>query len=226
MRKEGLGRGAVGLFLLTEGLLYGAFLYWDLTVGGPGSNLIKYASILLCALFSMGWALLGGGERLVAAALALTAGADTFLVALVDHYVLGMALFCAVQLCYLLRVRRMSGRSWPWGRLVLCLLSLAGLRALGLWNLLDGLALVYFSNFLCSALLSLSCQGKRARWFSAGLFLYLCCDVCVAFFQFPQLLQAAAYAFVRVGMWLFYLPGQVLIVLSGLPDSIFRGDKT
>ncbi len=226
MRMEGLRRGAVGLFLLAEGLLYGAFLYWDVTVGGPGSNPIKYASILLCALFSLGWALLGGGDRLVAGALAFTAGADTFLVALTDHYVLGMALFCGAQWCYLLRVRRMSGRSWPGGRLVLCLLSLAGLRALGLWNPLDVLSLVYFANFLCSALLSLSCKGRRERIFSAGLLLYLCCDVCVALFQFPQLLPAAAYAFVRVGMWLFYLPGQVLIVLSGLPDSIFRGDKT
>ena len=34
----------------------------------------------------------------------------------------------------------------------------------------------------------------------------------------PGAVPAAVYAFARVGMWLFYLPSQVLIVTSGFPE--------
>ena len=84
------------------------------------------------------------------------------------------------------------------------------------------LAMLYFSNFLCSALQSLGLNGPRCRLFSAGLLLFLCCDVCVGLFQYAWLLPAAA-GFARVGMWLFYLPAQVLITLSGLPEQGMRG---
>mgnify|MGYP000261717576 CR=1 FL=1 len=48
------------------------------------------------------------------------------------------------------------------------------------------------------------------------------CDVCVGLFQYAWLLPAAA-GFARVGMWMFYLPAQVLITLSGLPNYLTRG---
>ena len=60
---------------------------------------------------------------------------------------------------------------------------------------------------------------------TVGLCLFLCCDLCVAAYQFPQILPQAVFEFVRVGMWLFYLPGQVLIALSGLPKSKFWRDE-
>ena len=46
--------------------------------------------------------------------------------------------------------------------------------------------------------------------------LYLMCDMLVAVSQFPSLFPAPLSSVAQVGMWLFYLPGQVLIVLSGL----------
>lgn len=57
------------------------------------------------------------------------------------------------------------------------------------------------------------------RLFSIGLWLFLCCDLCVGLFQNPQLVPPAVSAFVSVGMWLFYLPAQVLIALSGANPS-------
>ena len=42
------------------------------------------------------------------------------------------------------------------------------------------------------------------------------CDMLVAVSQFPSLFPAPLSSVAQVGMWLFYLPGQVLIVLSGL----------
>ena len=131
-----------------------------------------------------------------------------------------LLLFCGVQLCYFLRLYP-KGRRSLWGaRLGLFLLSLGALHALKLLTALNILALFYFSNFLCNALLSLDCPGRRARIFSAGLCLFLCCDLCVAAYQFPGSLPDAVFQAARVGMWLFYLPGQVLIALSGLPESL------
>ena len=137
-----------------------------------------------------------------------------------DPLATGVLLFCGVQLCYFLRLYPKKRRSL-WGvRLGLFLLSLVALRFLGLLTALNVLALFYFSNFLCNALLSLGCPGRRARIFSAGLCLFLCCDLCVAAYQFPGSLPDAVFQAARVGMWLFYLPGQVLIALSGLPESL------
>ena len=48
-----------------------------------------------------------------------------------------------------------------------------------------------------------------------GLWLFLLCDVCVGVHNQPELFPGWLAAFAQVGMWLFYLPGQVLLVLSG-----------
>lgn len=201
-----------------EAILYAAFLIWDLTVGGPGSNPIKFAGILLCLAYSL-YLSRQGGCRLVSAALALTVLADVFLLLLNAHYALGILLFCGVQGLYFIRIVRGGGRNL-WGlRLGLFLLSLVVLNLLGLLIPLNILALFYFTNFFCNALASLSCSGRSMRLFSIGLWLFLCCDVCVGLFQNPQLVPPAVSAFVSVGMWLFYLPAQVLIALSGANPS-------
>lgn len=207
------------LFLATEAVLYAAFLTWDLTIGGRGSAPIKFGGILLCLFYALYLHKLGG-SRLIPAALALTALADVFLLLLDAHYALGILLFCLVQGLYFVRIYRSNGGRSLWGlRLVLFLLSLPALNALELLLPVNVLALFYFSNFLCNALSSLSCPGWSMRLFSVGLWLFLCCDLCVGLFQNPQLVPPAVNAFVSVGMWLFYLPAQVLIALSGANRS-------
>ena len=213
-----LSHRVLPLFLTVEAILYAAFLIWDLTVGGPGSNPIKFAGILLCLAYSL-YLSRQGGCRLVSAALALTVLADVFLLLLDADYALGILLFCAVQGLYFLRIVRSGGRSL-WGlRVALFILALFVLQGLGLLFPLNVLALFYFTNFFCNALASLGCSGRSMRLFSIGLWLFLCCDLCVGLFQNPQLVPPAVSAFVSVGMWLFYLPAQVLIALSGANPS-------
>lgn len=210
---------SAALFLGLQGVLYLIFLSGDLTGAGVQTVPVKYASILLCLLFSLGWSL-GGGDKLVSAALAFTLGADTFLLLLNSRYFLGVLLFCAVQGLYLLRiVQRNGGRSLWLPRLGLFLLALALLARLGLLSPLNAVSLFYFTNFLCNVLQSWSLRGRRLRLFAAGLSLFLCCDLCVGVFNQPGLFPQGLYSFAQVGMWLFYLPAQVLIALSGLPDS-------
>lgn len=216
----GSSRRVLALFLVMEAVLYAAFLCWDLTIGGRGSNPIKFAGILLCLGYSL-YLARRGGSRLVPAALTLTALADVFLLLLDAHYALGIALFCLVQGLYLIRISRCNGGRILWGlRAALFLLSLLVLKGLGLLLPLNVLALFYFTNFLCNALASLGCSGQSMKLFSVGLWLFLCCDLCVGLFQNPELISPAVGEFVRIGMWLFYLPAQVLIALSGANHSL------
>ena len=216
-------RASVRLFLAAEAVLWLTFLALD--VRGGDTVLLKYASIALCLLFSVFQAA-GGGERLVAAALAFTLGADTFLLLLNRHYALGIFLFIIVQGLYLLRMARANGGRTLWPlRAVLFLAALIALHALGLLEPVNALALFYFSNFAVNALLSFGLRGPKWRLFSVGLVLFLCCDLCVGAFNQPGLIPAALYGPVQIGMWFFYLPAQVLIVLSGHPDLCERGDR-
>ena len=85
-----------------------------------------------------------------------------------------------------------------------------------------GMGIVLFCvNFLVNAFQSLTLRSERL--FAAGMWLFLLCDVCVGLRNQPSLLPGLAGA-AQVGMWLFYLPGQVLLVLSGFPKR--RGNTT
>ena len=202
-------------FLAAEGALYLAFLYGDVFRGGADTVLLKYGSIALCFAMSLLEAC-RGGERLMALGMALTLGADTFLLLLDRWYLAGVLLFFGVQLVYWARLARADG-----GRLRLgtrAVLTGALLRALalpGALTPLTGAAAVYLAQFLSNLL---QCRRADAPWrgqFFWGLALYLACDLCVGLFQTPRLVPDWAQDPVRVGMWLFYLPGQVLLVLSG-----------
>ncbi len=202
------------LFLAAEAALWASFLFLDLFRGGVGAVPLKYAGVVLCCLFSLR-AAARGGDKLTAAALGLTVGADRFLLVLDRHYLLGVALFCAVQGCYLGRVLRANGGRTLWPlRLGLCAAALGALALLELLDPLNALSLVYFANFFCNVLQASRLSGRRDRCFFFGLLLFLCCDICVGMFNQPGLVPRPLAAFAAVGMWLFYLPGQVLIALS------------
>ena len=219
MRAGSLVRG----FLMVEGALYALFLAMDLLNLGRAGNPVKFCSILLCAAFCLYWSR-RGGEGLVAGAMVLTLCADFFLLVLDRDYALGVLIFCAVQGLYLLRLcGKMGGRPRWAVRGVLFLLGLAGLS---LWDMLlplNILAWFYFSNFVCNAVQASGVPGDRGRLFFAGLALFLCCDVCVGVHNVQASFPQWAAQAVQVGMWLFYLPGQVLIVLSALPNDVLRG---
>jgi len=204
------------LFLGAEGTLYVLFLALDLFRDGAGSVPVKYASIVLCALTAV-YSARRGGDRLTAAALACTLGADTFLLLLDRWYLLGVLLFFGVQVCYALRLARegaglaLTARGLLWASLT------AAVWLAGLLTPLTAAAALYLSSFLVNLALSHTRPGRPGRLMTWGLALYLCCDVWVGIYNYPQLFPPPLTAAAYVCMWLFYLPGQVLLVLSGLP---------
>ncbi|MCI8915745.1 MAG: hypothetical protein HFF26_03635 [Oscillospiraceae bacterium] len=203
----------VRAFLAAEGGIYALFLTLDLMGRGVGSVPVKYAGVLLCLALS-----LLCPDRLVPLALFLTACADWFLLVRNDHYALGIALFLCVQTVYFLRLRRNgAGNAWPL-RSGLALLAGLAVYAAGMASPLNLLAALYFSQLLSNAVLAWAPGDASRRRFALGLTLFVGCDVCVGLFNvLPP--ASPLYAAVSVGMWLFYLPSQVLITLSALPET-------
>ena len=207
-------------FLVTEGLLYAVFLYLDLALPGSGWDVpLKYGGIVLCFLWTLGAA----GNRdggLTSIALSFTLLADLFLLVLNRWYLVGVSAFCVVQLLYLARLHRAGSRPLPLRILLRAALAGALLTAagtLGGLTPLTGLTLFYFSQLVANFFASLS-QGRRGCGFSLGLLLFIGCDVCVGLRNLsaalPGMVPLPFLPLVQVGMWLFYLPSQVLISLS------------
>lgn len=204
-------------FLSVEGVIYAVFLVLDLTGRGGQTISIKYAGVLLCLAFS----LLGaskGGDKLVPLALALTAGADWFLLVRNDHYAAGIVLFLCVQTVYLVRLRRAgAGSAYPL-RTGLALGAGLAVYAAKMASPVNLLAALYFSQLLSNTALAWTLKGARWRTFALGLTLFVGCDACVGLFNaLPP--ASPLYPAVSIGMWLFYLPSQVLIALSALPNK-------
>lgn len=205
-------------FLAAVGALYAVFLALDLAGRGGAAVPVKYAGILLCLGFSLPACAKWGGDKLVPLALALTAGADWFLLVRNDCYPLGIALFLCVQTAYYLRLRRGGAPAAYPLRAGLALGTELGLYILHLANPLNLLAGLYFSQLLSNTILAWTVKGRPGRLFALGLALFVGCDVCVGLFNAlpaPSPLYSAA----SVGMWLFYLPSQALIALSALPEK-------
>ena len=196
-----------------EAVIYAVFLVLDLGGRGGLSVPIKYGGVLLCLGFSALCAL-RGGDRLVPIALTLTACADWFLLVRGDCYPLGIALFLGVQTAYLVRLRRAGAGSGPVLRPALALGTGLAVYAAGMASPLNLLAALYFSQLLSNAALAWTLRGTRRRLFALGLTLFVGCDTCVGLFNVLPA-SSPAYFAVSVGMWLFYLPSQVLIALSG-----------
>lgn len=216
MERLNIRRWDVLAFLVVETALYLTFLYLDLFVPKGDGTLLKYAGIALCAVVSGLWAV-RGGDRLVALGMVLTLGADTFLLLLDRWYWVGMVFFCGAQMVYFNRLTRATGKQWV--KLARDGLWLAMMCALIFTDSVTPVSVVgalYLSRFLCNVVHSFTIKSRGGRLFAIGLALYLVCDLWVGIYNLPGLIPAPLYECARVGMWLFYLPGQVLIALSSL----------
>lgn len=208
-------------FLCTEGAAYVSFLILDLTSSfSSGSTALKFCSIFLCFCISLRFYNLPD-HFLVSAALGLTLFADIFLLILDSHYLIGLLSFCCVQILYCLRIQRAGNFSAAHTvsvRFIITGLAISTLTALNILDVLTAVSGFYFIQLLINAAESLSICRMNLRYtlFSAGLILFLCCDICVGLYQlsFLSSFPEPVMFFIQIGMWLFYLPSQVLITLS------------
>lgn len=232
------------VFPLLAGLLWAVFLTLDLT-GLADSTGVKYAAICLCCATAFTGCKTTDG-KLVAAALCLTVAADWFLLvwkgASEAEQLRGIGLFIVVQLIYAYRLwrqrdKRMIPPALFFRILPLCLGLLSFFiqivrNPIGFYGKMQPvlvLAVFYFCNLIANAgeacgyipgvsgylwlRYDTAFDPLRNR-FACGLLLFVLCDLCVGACN-----RGILTFFTWWGSWLFYLPSQVLIVLSQEPEK-------
>lgn len=199
------------LFVPLAALLYAAFLILDLT-GWMDSAPVKYAALLLCVLAAL-CGQRGADGAITAAALVFTAAADAFLLFSGNHLLAGVLLFWIVQGLYAVRLFR-----WRhWQRSILFSVRLLPFIAFfSRMTPLFAAALVYFVNIVINLIECgrLPAQNAKTKLFTAGLALFVCCDICVGAWNL-NLLPRVSHFFI----WVFYLPAQALIALSSIREE-------
>jgi len=196
-------------FLITEGILYGAFIALELTGQNRLTLWLKDISVLLCLGTALFFAF-RGGDRLITLAVGFAAAADAFLLVAGEYWPAGILLFLCVQTVCMLQLRLWGAPGAPLLRAGLPLLLALILHTLNLASPLNLLAALYFSQLLINTLLA---WQLRRIMFAAALTLFVCCDLCIGLYHTLSLSPALSHV-IALGMWLFYLPAQVLFVLS------------
>lgn len=215
--EKGVDKRVVSLFVMAEVILYIIFFVQD--IEQVPSEKTKYFTICLCLLMAV-YIFVKQKAWLLMVAMVFTLIADTFLLLLNNNYLVGVLAFCVVQIIYAARLVLVSGRWTIILRLILFGLALFILKMVEVTELV-AVASAWSYTWLLSNVIHSFIIGKRymgGKVFAWGLLLFLCCDTCVGInnvqdflvdFPFPDIIPVASF-----GMWLFYLPSQILIVLS------------
>ena len=192
------------LFIGLESAIYLCFIILDIL--NRNTIYLKYAGIVLCFIYS-----LYSSERVISVALFFTLVSDFFLLVINRYYVVGVSTFIIVQLLYCYYIYKKKTDVYVWLRIVLSSSAVLLLINLNQISLLNVLVVIYFTNLVMNAFSSLT--NSKLRLLSLGLFLFVCCDICVGLFNILSV-SSPIYPYVSLGMWIFYLPSQVLITLS------------
>ena len=227
--------GGTAIFLVAE-LLLGVcqqISLWD------RFSLWAYGSVILAALFFSLFFEVSRIYFFTQAAILLTVCADYFLVWREDQQKLpAMVFFLGAQIFYFLRLfAQDEGRT----RRRVHLLARAGVSLVALLLTLlvlgegaDALALVsmlYYANLLMN--LVWSSIYIRKHWLLAiGFFCFLLCDTLIGLSMLDGYLpikeEGFLYAVLHLGfnlVWAFYLPSQVCLALSLLPERLrYKGE--
>ena len=214
MAQQKTDTAVTAAFLAAAALLYPAFLLLDLTGRHYPAMWLKDIAVLLCLGAALFFAF-RGGDRLIALAVGFAVAADALLLVAGEYWPVGILLFLCVQTVCLVRLRLWGApAALPLRGGAVLLMGLI-LTLSGLTTPLNLLAALYFSQLLSNTVLAWHLRRIR---FAAALTLFVCCDACIGLYHTvpmtPALSRAAA-----LGMWLFYLPAQVLFVLCGKERS-------
>lgn len=234
-------------WLVIEGILYGAFLFLDLTGRYRVSSYLKFISIVFCFGGTLYFQKEKKGDIYIPAALGLSVFSDIFLL-FTTLYLPGLLSFFAVQVLFLLKLEKWYHFSLLKQLLcrfltfVLLFLGMAVARVKTDAVLL--LSCLYFVFFAFNTVLSITGFLKTSRMngkvpfyavekgiFMTGLILFFLCDINVAIFNMSSYIQIEGSLFSslfessRAAMWGCYLPGQMLIGISSMENRIICKNK-
>lgn len=225
-------------FVIVELLLYIMFMYLDLakTEYYHISNNLKFLSIVICSFFSIVYYSKDDNQTdliLLRSALIFTVISDLCILIL-DYYIVGTLTFCIVQLLYLIRLCRYRYPENLMGnilkKVVRNILITASIISLFIIlqidiNLLVIISMIYFVSITLNVGDSISIayhtKNRSTIIFAIGMVLFILCDINVGVFNLSDFISiesslfSKVYSFSVIAMWMFYLPAQVCIALSG-----------
>ncbi len=213
-------------------LIYIIFLFIDLNakeINNQVALYLKYLTIVICfaiTLFIGEEAVNTKDKRLVQGARFFTLIADFYLVIL-NNCELGIIAFCIVQSIYIIRhsIRckvKMIRLLILIPIIFISVLIICGIKLQGLEKKLIILAVIYGLLLITSLYLALR---TRSYLIGLGMFLFFMCDINVALYN---IINRVPNSFLRgefiIGflIWLFYLPSQLLLTLSGFNRKFLK----
>ena len=226
-----LNKIIINISLITFVILYLFILSLDLfpRYFFLSSDYIKYFCILICFFLSL---LIGKHNlnikdlRLLQLGLFLTCLADLCLI-IFNYFTLGIALFCLVQITYSIRykVNHAFLTLKCFALTFTCIFTIYIIINFTLINLdiLFVFALFYVICLITSVIFAIKNKYQRPNKYmvACGMILFLLCDINVALrnitslISLPQVFTAATYQLSTSLIFVFYLPSQLLLALSG-----------
>jgi hypothetical protein len=225
-------------FLMVELMIYSSFMYLDIKETGSYvlTSKLKFIGIILCFVFTLFFDSKKEEKTdiyLLRGALLFTMISDLFILML-DYYYYGMITFCVVQLLYLIRLyrfKKQQGTSSNLLKLILrnIVLAIVIIGILFSQNVeideLVCISIIYFISILLNTFDAICIQIKTRKYgqkiYAIGMILFVLCDINVGLFNISDFAVingawfVGIYEFASIAMWMFYLPAQVCIALSG-----------
>lgn len=196
------------------------------------SHIIKFITIILTFTISLllgEYALDGKSMLLLQLGLFITIFADVFLLLLNKNYILGVGLFCIVQISYSIRYDFCKAKLTIKNFIVIFSI----LFIIYLITEVDFLILIVLYYIMC--LLTSTIRGVKLcvkkkypspnrQIIALGMILFLLCDINVGLYnimkymgstgKYINISDGSFYNVISISIWLFYLPSQILLCIS------------
>lgn len=221
------------------GLILSCYLFFlatDFSAYSTGSRYsiaVKYFSLLLCFIITIMIGRNGHNlmdTRMLQSGLFLTACADYCLL-LSNKYFVGVLIFCIVQIIYIFRFTRdLKSRNKIFSAILIIYIVLLIIiftnYKVGNFDLILTLICLFYGLLITTSLIT-GIRTLKTNYFPLyssvmiciGMILFFLCDINVALFN---IFKANGSCFASISgflMWMFYIPSQVMLALSGYKFS-------
>ncbi len=217
-------------------VIYLSFLYIDIVskdLRSIYSLRLKFSTIVLCFIITLLIDSHGYSKEdklLVQLARFFTLIADYFLI-ISSNFTMGIFFFSLVQITYIIRHSKMENKKYKnliffIIALTIALMILLNIKIASIEKDLLVLALIYASLLTTSLYCAVSTifRGKNYKnnsWIIAlGMFLFFMCDLNVGLYNIVG--EGNIKFFLGFLIWIFYLPSQLLLTLSGFKMDYLR----
>lgn len=215
------------IFVSLECMLYVSFMViCSLNGETEGTISLKFLSIVLCSIYSVLLFLRKQAHcRILSLSFLFLICSDYFLL-FTNDILWGLCSFFMVQVCIFLSLNLQRIRHCK----TIFVVSFLGMSFCLVLELVFGLEilsvvvslyfLLFTYNLITALIQSRRESSKRNHLFLLGMSLYYLCDIFVGIFNLASYVPVSGvfyemlYGVAAIGMWMFYLPGMVLIAMS------------